>query len=149
MGALKRATAAAFHGPLAFVEGAQIPEGGEKCTVSGSPQCALIVDAIAGMNGEIYDGIVSAQRELEESEAACKRMHEDFLAQTKELESQQEGAEVKMATAVRTLNENDQTQEMKNKQAHDLEDSLTAKRDECQQKQWAIASTMCGLKTTR
>merc|ERR1719326_1420948 len=117
MGALKRATAAASRGPLAFVEGAQIPEGGEKCTVSGSPQCALIVDAIAGMNGEIYDGLVQAQRLLE-----------DFLAQTKELESQQEGAEVKMATAVRTLNENGQTQEMKNKQAKDLEDQLTAKR---------------------
>ena len=60
-----------------------------------------------------------------------------------------EDAEVKMATAVRTLNENDQTQEMKNKQAKDLEDQLTAKRDECSEKAWGISATMCGLKTIR
>jgi uncharacterized protein YegL len=147
--ALKRATAAVSRGPVVWLQGAQIPEGGEKCTVSGSPQCGVIVDAIASMNGEIYDGIVDVQKQLEESEAECKRLDEDYLTQTKELESQQEGAEVKMATSVRTINENDQSQTLKNQQAQDLEAQLTAKQDECKEKGWAIAATMCGIKTIR
>ena len=60
----------------------------------------MVVDALASMNGEIYDGIVDLQRQIEESEASCTRLEEDFLAQTKDLEGQQEGAEVKVATTV-------------------------------------------------
>jgi len=147
--ALRRATAAVSRGPVAWLQGAQVPEGGVKCTVSGSPQCPVVVDALASMNGEIYDGIVDLQRQIEESEASCTRLEEDFLAQTKDLEGQQEGAEVKVATTVRTMNGNDQTQGEKNEQAKDLEASLTDKKDECQQKAYAIAATMCGLKVVR
>jgi hypothetical protein len=106
-------------------------------------------DSIASMVGEIYDGIVRLQRQTEETEAACKKMQADFLAQMKDEEGRQDEAEVQLALEVKTKNENEGMSELKNKENTDLQASLAGKMNECSENKAKIAATMCGLKTVR
>merc|ERR1719463_950797 len=58
----------------------------EKCTVSGSPSCPMLRDALSQLTAEVRWARDQAAAILADTEAECKRLSEDYERQTQEWE---------------------------------------------------------------
>merc|ERR1719235_2668561 len=58
----------------------------EKCTVSGSPSCPMLRDALSQLSAEVRWARDQAAAILADTEAECKRLSEDYERQTQEWE---------------------------------------------------------------
>merc|ERR1719181_2548623 len=58
----------------------------EKCTVSGSPSCPMLRDALSQLSAEVRWARDQAAMTLATTEADCKRLSEDYERQTMEWE---------------------------------------------------------------
>jgi hypothetical protein len=54
----------------------------EKCTVSGSPSCPMLRDALSQLSAEVRWARDQAAAILADTEAECKRLSEDYERQT-------------------------------------------------------------------
>merc|ERR1719473_1011811 len=60
----------------------------EKCTVSGSPSCPMLRDALSQLTSEVRWARDQAAMSLHETEEDCKRLSEDYERQNQEWEQQ-------------------------------------------------------------
>merc|ERR1719473_77504 len=60
----------------------------EKCTVSGSPSCPMLRDALSQLTSEVRLARDVAAANLHTTETDCKRLQEDYERQTQEWETQ-------------------------------------------------------------
>merc|ERR1719352_1405392 len=128
------------------------PEGPEpelKCSVSGSPNCPVIADAIASMVGEIHDGVLHMQQQIAETEAACQQFTHHTEKEIESFEGERDEGSIQLSKAVSLLNENDGTSRLKKKERAELLEEMQAKQAEWEKKQLAVDQTKCGLRVVR
>merc|ERR1719313_221686 len=76
----------------------------EKCTVSGSPSCPMLRDALSQLTSEVRLARDQAADELNTVETDCKRLAEEYERQTQEWETQLEDNSAKLSEQTGVLN---------------------------------------------
>jgi hypothetical protein len=121
----------------------------EKCTVSGSPSCPMLRDALSQLSAEVRWARDQAAAALAATEADCKRLSEDYERQTQEWEQQLEDNNMKLSQNTGQLNEAEENLRQKVIEANELLKQLGDHRKECVKKIKEGAETICGIKSIR
>merc|ERR1719364_72984 len=121
----------------------------EKCTVSGSPSCPMLRDALSQLTSEVRLARDQAADELNTVETDCKRLSEEYERQTQEWETQLEENNMKLSENTGTLNEAEENLRQKVLEANELLKQLGDFRKECVKKIKEGAETICGIKSIR
>jgi hypothetical protein len=120
-----------------------------KCSVSGSPMCPMLRDALSQLTAEIRWARDIAAQGLAETEAECKRLAEDYKRQSDEWEGILQENNVKFSTATGNLNTAEEAIRLKVDEANALIEELTQHRADCAEKIKDGAEALCGIKTIR
>merc|ERR1719421_762892 len=121
----------------------------EKCTVSGSPSCPMLRDALSQLTSEVRWARDQAAASLADTEAECKRLAEDYERQTQEWEQQLEDNNAKLSETTGVLNTAEENLRQKVIEANELLKMLGEARKECVKKIKEGAETICGIKSIR
>merc|ERR1719506_12743 len=121
----------------------------EKCTVSGSPSCPMLRDALSQLTAEVRWARDQAAQSLADTEADCKRLTEDYERQTQEWEQQLEENNMKLSENTGSLNTAEENLRQKVIEANELLKQLADFRKECVKKIKEGAETICGIKSIR
>merc|ERR1719395_1329 len=121
----------------------------EKCTVSGSPSCPMLRDALSQLSAEVRWARDQAAATLADTEAECKRLAEDYERQTQEWEAQLEENNAKLSEQTGILNTAEENLRQKVIEANELLKMLGEHRKECVKKIKEGAETICGIKSIR
>merc|ERR1719353_335690 len=121
----------------------------EKCTVSGSPSCPMLRDALSQLSAEVRWARDQAATALSDTEMECKRLEEEYAVQNTEWESVLENSNVKFAEATGKLNTAEENLRQKVLEANDLLQQLGEHRKDCAKKIKEGAETICGIKSIR
>merc|ERR1719281_2103933 len=121
----------------------------EKCTVSGSPSCPMLRDALSQISAEVRWARDQAAAILADTEAECKRLQEDYERQNQEWEQQLEDNNMKMSENTGALNTAEENLRQKVIEANELLKMLGDARKECVKKIKEGAETICGIKSIR
>merc|ERR550537_909768 len=121
----------------------------EKCTVSGSPSCPMLRDALSQLTAEVRWARDQAAFALSETETECKRLEEEYATQNAEWEGVLENANVKFSEATAKLNTAEENLRQKVLEANDLLQQLGEHRKDCAKKIKEGAETICGIKSIR
>merc|ERR1719316_1200190 len=121
----------------------------EKCTVSGSPSCPMLRDALSQLSAEVRWARDQAAFALHETETECKRLEEEYATQNAEWEAVLESSNVKFAEATAKLNTAEENLRQKVMEANDLLQQLGEHRKDCAKKIKEGAETICGIKSIR
>merc|ERR1719159_2089096 len=121
----------------------------EKCTVSGSPSCPMLRDALSQLTAEVRWARDQAAATLADTEAECKRLTEDYERQTQEWEQILEENNAKLSETTGMLNTAEENLRQKVIEANELLKMLGDARKECVKKIKEGAETICGIKSIR
>merc|ERR550514_1014471 len=121
----------------------------EKCTVSGSPSCPMLRDALSQLTSEVRWARDQAAMTLADTEAECTRLSEDYERQTMEWEQQLEENNAKLSETTGMLNNAEENLRQKVLEANELLKMLGEARQECVKKIKEGAETICGIKSIR
>merc|ERR1719482_575389 len=121
----------------------------EKCTVSGSPSCPMLRDALSQLTSEVRLARDVAANNLATTEADCKRLQEDYERQTQEWETVLEENNMKLSENTGVLNDAEENLRQKVIEANELLKQLGDHRKECVKKIKEGAETICGIKSIR
>merc|ERR1719191_2596143 len=121
----------------------------EKCTVSGSPSCPMLRDALSQLTAEVRWARDQAAFALHETETECKRLEEEYATQNAEWEAVLESSNVKFAEATARLNTAEENLRQKVIEANELLFTLGQHRKDCAKKIKEGAETICGIKSIR
>merc|ERR1719161_3404466 len=121
----------------------------EKCTVSGSPSCPMLRDALSQLSAEVRWARDQAAYQLSETETECQRLTEDYERQTQEWEQQLEENNMKLSENTGVLNDAEENLRQKVIEANELLTQLAEVRKECVKKIKEGAETICGIKSIR
>merc|ERR1719487_123095 len=121
----------------------------EKCTVSGSPSCPMLRDALSQLTAEVRWARDQAASQLFELESECHRLAEEYRQQSEDWEGELQAAGVKFATSTGRLNTAEENIRLKVEEANTLIGELTTHRADCADKIKEGAETLCGIKTIR
>merc|ERR1719311_1941127 len=121
----------------------------EKCTVSGSPSCPMLRDALSQLSAEVRWARDQAAMSLHETEEDCKRLQEDYERQTQEWEQTLEENNMKLSENTGILNTAEENLRQKVIEANELLKMLGEARKECVKKIKEGAETICGIKSIR
>jgi hypothetical protein len=121
----------------------------EKCTVSGSPSCPMLRDALSQLTSEVRWARDQAAMSLHETEEDCKRLSEDYERQNQEWEQQLEDNNAKLSEQTGELNNAEENLRQKVIEANELLKQLGDFRKECVKKIKEGAETICGIKSIR
>lgn len=120
-----------------------------KCTVSSSPSCPMLVDAISQLAAEVMWARDQAAQQLEEHQKECAGLIEGAKMQTRALEHSQSVQGVRMTEATGALNTAEEAMRLKVDEAQGLVQELTEHRAACADKVREGAETLCGIKSIR
>jgi hypothetical protein len=121
----------------------------EKCTVSGSPSCPMLRDALSQLTSEVRLARDQAAYELAVTEEDCKRLAEEYERQTQQWEVQLEDNNAKLAEQTGELNTAELDLAGKVEEANELLRQLKDFRKDCAKKIKEGAETICGIKSIR
>merc|ERR1719389_983192 len=120
-----------------------------KCSVSGSPMCPMLRDALSQLTAEIRWARDIAAQGLAETEAECKRLAEEYKQQSDDWSLILQEANTKFATSTGNLNTAEEAIRLKVDEANALIEELTTHRADCADKIKDGAEALCGIKTIR
>jgi hypothetical protein len=120
-----------------------------KCTVSGSPSCPMLADALSQLTSEVLWARDNAATALHETETECARIAEDFRIQNEGWELQLKQADAIFGKATADLATAEEEIRQKVVEANDLIEQLTVHRADCAEKIKTGAETICGIKSIR
>merc|ERR1719161_448293 len=106
----------------------------EKCTVSGSPSCPMLRDALSQLTSEVRLARDRAADELNTVETDCKRLSEEYERQTQEWETQLEDNSAKLSEQTGVLNTAELDLSEKVTEANELLRQLSDFRKDCVKK---------------
>merc|ERR1719313_2965925 len=121
----------------------------EKCTVSGSPSCPMLRDALSQLTSEVRLARDQAAYELAVTEEDCKRLAEEYERQTQQWEVQLEDNNAKLSEQTGVLNTVELDLAGKVEEANELLRQLKDFRADCAKKIKEGAETICGIKSIR
>merc|ERR1719486_55009 len=121
----------------------------EKCTVSGSPSCPMLWDALSQLTSEVRLARDQAAYELSVTEEDCKRLAEEYERQTQQWEVQLEDNNAKLSEQTGVLNTAELDLAGKVEEANELLRQLKDFRADCAKKIKEGAETICGIKSIR
>merc|ERR1719473_1647477 len=121
----------------------------EKCTVSGSPSCPMLRDALSQLTSEVRWARDQAAMSLHTVETDCQRLSEDYERQTTEWEQTLEDNNAKLSETTGVLNNAEENLRQKVIEANELLTQLGEHRAECVKKIKEGAETICGIKSIR
>merc|ERR1719316_1694640 len=143
--ALENLTVAEMPEPVSYDPNDHI----EKCSVSGSPMCPMLRDALSQLTAEVRWARDQAAAQLAETEAECQRLATEYAQQTEDWQATLDENTVKFATATGNLNTAEEHIRLKIEEANTLIAELTTHRADCAAKIKEGAETLCGIKTIR
>jgi hypothetical protein len=120
-----------------------------KCTVSGSPSCPMLRDALSQLTSDVRNAKDDAQDGLAELEAECQRLNEEYHMQSVQWEQDLEEANAEFATSTGAMNSAEEELRQKILEANTLTDELVRHRADCAAKIQEGAETICGIKSIR
>ena len=120
-----------------------------KCTVSGSPSCPMLRDALSQLTSDVRNAKDDAKDGLAALEAECERMNEQYHMQSVQWEQTLEQANGDFATATGDMNSAEEELREKVLEANTLTDELVKHRSDCAEKIKLGAETICGIKSIR
>jgi hypothetical protein len=120
-----------------------------KCTVSGSPSCPMLRDALSQLTSEVLFARDQAATALHETETECIRLAEDFRIQNEKWELELKEADAIFGKATADLATAVEEIRQKIVEANDLITQLTVHRADCAEKIKTGAETICGIKSIR
>merc|ERR1719161_1631317 len=106
----------------------------EKCTVSGSPSCPMLRDALSQLTSEVRLARDQAADELNTVETDCKRLSEEYERQTQQWEVQLEDNNAKLSEQTGVLNTAELDLAGKVEEANELLRQLKDFRADCAKK---------------
>merc|ERR1719313_2002033 len=106
----------------------------EKCTVSGSPSCPMLRDALSQLTSEVRWARDQAAMSLHQVETECQRLSEDYERQTMEWEQTLEDNNAKLSETTGVLNNAEENLRQKVIEANELLTQLGEHRAECVKK---------------
>merc|ERR1719161_2385359 len=106
----------------------------EKCTVSGSPSCPMLRDALSQLTSDVRNAKDDAKDGLAALEAECERMNEQYHMQSVQWEQTLEQANGDFATATGDMNSAEKELREKVLEANTLTDELVKHRSDCAEK---------------
>merc|ERR1719420_656511 len=121
----------------------------EKCTVSGSPSCPMLRDALSQLSSEVRYARDQAAAALSVTEEDCKRLAEEYERQTQQWEVQLEDNNAKLSEQTGVLNTAELDLAGKVEEANELLRQLKDFRADCAKKIKEGAETICGIKSIR
>merc|ERR1719428_368668 len=121
----------------------------EKCTVSGSPSCPMLRDALSQLTSEVRWARDQAAASLHETEQDCQRLAEDYERQNQEWEQTLEDNNAKLSETTGVLNNAEENLRQKVIEANELLTQLGGVRKDCVKKIKEGAETICGIKSIR
>merc|ERR1719443_913528 len=121
----------------------------EKCTVSGSPSCPMLRDALSQLTSEVRWARDQPAMSLHTVETDCQRLQEDYERQNQEWEQQLEDNNAKLSETTGVLNNAEENLRQKVIEANELLTQLGEHRAECVKKIKEGAETICGIKSIR
>merc|ERR1719375_2665339 len=121
----------------------------EKCTVSGSPSCPMLRDALSQLTSEVRLARDQAAYELSVTEEDCKRLAEEYERQTQQWEVQLDDNNAKLSEQTGVLNTAELDLAGKVEEANELLRQLKDFRADCAKKIKEGAETICGTKSIR
>merc|ERR1719161_3135817 len=121
----------------------------EKCTVSGSPSCPMLRDALSQLTSEVRWARDQAAMNLHTTEQDCQRLAEDYERQTQEWEQTLEDNNAKLSETTGMLNNAEENLRQKVIEANELLLQLGDHRKDCVKKIKEGAETICGIKSIR
>jgi len=145
MEAIENLTVLTMPEPISFDPNDHI----QKCSVSGSPMCPMLRDALSQLTSEVRWARDQAKTALEEMEAECLRLATEYKQQTDDWQRTLDEASVKFSTATGNLNAAEENIRLKVEEANTLIEELTQHRTDCAAKIKEGAETLCGIKTIR
>ena len=143
--AIENLTVATMPEPISFDPNDHI----QKCSVSGSPMCPMLRDALSQLTAEVRWARDQAAAALAETEAECARLATEYKQQSDDWERTLEENNVKFATSTGNLNAAEENIRLKVEEANTLIAELTQHRQDCADKIREGAETLCGIKTIR
>jgi hypothetical protein len=120
-----------------------------KCTVSGSPSCPMLRDALSQLTSEVLFARDQAATALHETETECIRLAEDFRIQNEKWELELKEADAMFGKATADLATAEEEIRQKIVEANDLITQLTVHRADCAEKIKTGAETICGIRSIR
>merc|ERR1719420_367338 len=121
----------------------------EKCTVSGSPSCPMLRDALSQLTAEVRWARDQAAAGLHATETECTRLANDYAMQNMEWEQTLDTNNVKFAENTAALNTAEEAIRQKILEANELLTDLGQHRKDCAKKIKEGAETICGIKSIR
>merc|ERR1719261_1474464 len=121
----------------------------EKCTVSGSPSCPMLRDALSQLTSEVRLARDQAAYELSVTEEDCKRLAEEYERQTQQWEVQLEDNNARLSDQTGVLNTAELDLAGKVEEANELLRQLKDFRADCAKNIKEGAETICGIKSIR
>merc|ERR1719194_369831 len=143
--AIENLTVAAMPEPVSYDPNDHIG----KCSVSGSPMCPMLRDALSQLTAEIRWARDLAAQGLAETEAECQRLATEYKQQSDDWSLILQEANTKFATSTGNLNTAEEAIRLKVDEANTLIAELTAHRADCADKIKDGAEALCGIKTIR
>merc|ERR1719387_2271026 len=120
-----------------------------KCTVSGSPSCPMLRDALSQLTSDVRNAKDDAQDGLAELEAECQRLAEEYHTQSEQWEMDLDHGNAEFATATGTMNSAEEELRQKILESNTLTEELVRHRADCAAKIQEGAETICGIKSIR
>merc|ERR1719504_301490 len=105
-----------------------------KCSVSGSPMCPMLRDALSQLTAEIRWARDLAAQGLAETEAECQRLATEYKQQSDDWSLILQENNVKFSTATGNLNTAEEAIRLKVEEANALIEELTTHRADCAEK---------------
>merc|ERR1719316_2290006 len=143
--AIENLTVAAMPEPVSYDPNDHIG----KCSVSGSPMCPMLRDALSQLTAEIRWARDLAAQGLAETEAECQRLATEYKQQSDDWSLILQEANTKFSTSTGNLNTAEEAIRLKVDEANTLIPELTAHRADCADKIKDGAEALCGIKTIR
>jgi hypothetical protein len=120
-----------------------------KCTVSGSPSCPMLRDALSQLTSDVRNAKDEAQDGLAELEAECQRLAEEYHMQSVQWEHDLEEANAEFAMSTGAMNSAEEELRQKILESNTLTEELVRHRADCAAKIQEGAETICGIKSIR
>jgi uncharacterized protein YegL len=125
------------------------PMADEKCSIAGTPSCAVIGDSLSMLVSEVGWALESVKKSRAEVEHTCQAKLRETTQQSEYFQHSLGEANAQLAEQTAALNGGEEGSRKKVQEANELSAELTRLRHDCGEKIRTGAETLCGIRTIR
>jgi len=123
--------------------------GAGKCSLAGSPSCAVIADSLAQLASEVGWALEAVKHARAEVAEACQAKLRETSQQAEHFQMLLGEGNAQLAEQTAALNNGEEGSRKKVQEANELKEELARLRTDCGEKIRTGAETLCGIRTIR